>query len=313
VGVKPDLSVKIGGMSLKNPVMTASGTCGYGRELSEWIDLSRLGALVVKGLSMNPKQGNAMPRTCETPAGMLNAIGLENIGINAFKNKIVPFLEGVNTPVIANFFGNTADEYIQAAEILDDIERLDGLEVNISCPNVKEGGIVFGTDPSVTYSLIKTLRKVIKNKTFIVKLSPNVTDITTMAKAAEDGGADALSLINTLIGMAIDVEKREPILGNITGGLSGPAIRPVAVRMVWQTVKSVQIPVIGMGGIETANDALEFLIAGAAAVAVGTMAMANPENLVHVIDGIGDYLKKNNIASVNEIIGCLNTCPILPQ
>jgi len=295
MGIKPDLSVTIGGMSLKNPVMTASGTCGYGRELSEWIDLSRLGALVVKGLS------NAMPRTCETPAGMLNAIGLENIGIAAFKEKIVPFLEGVNTPVIANFFGNTADEYLQAAEILDDIERLDGLEVNISCPNVKEGGIVFGTDPSVTYNLIKALRKTIKNKTFIVKLSPNVTDITVMAKAAEEGGADALSLINTLLGMAIDVEKQKPILGNITGGLSGPAIRPVAVRMVWQTVNSVRIPVIGMGGIQTANDALEFLIAGARAVAVGTA------TLVHVVEGISNYLEENNIASLNDIIGCLKS------
>jgi len=307
MGIKPDLSVTIGGMSLKNPVMTASGTCGYGRELSEWIDLSRLGALVVKGLSINPKQGNAMPRTCETPAGMLNAIGLENIGIAAFKEKIVPFLEGVNTPVIANFFGNTADEYLQAAEILDDIERLDGLEVNISCPNVKEGGIVFGTDPSVTYNLIKALRKTIKNKTFIVKLSPNVTDITVMAKAAEEGGADALSLINTLLGMAIDVEKQKPILGNITGGLSGPAIRPVAVRMVWQTVNSVRIPVIGMGGIQTANDALEFLIAGARAVAVGTMSMANPATLVHVVEGISNYLEENNIASLNDIIGCLKS------
>lgn len=303
---KADLSVKLGNITLKNPVMTASGTSGYGEELSEWIDISKLGALVVKGLSMQPKKGNPTPRTCETPSGMLNAIGLENIGIRAFKKNAVPFLKKLSVPVIANFFGNTFEEYIKAAELLDDVEEISGLEANISCPNVKEGGIVFGTDPKVTYTLVRELRKVIKNKTLIVKLSPNVTNIAEMAKAAEDGGADVLSLINTLLGMAIDIEKRIPVLGNVTGGLSGPAIRPVAVRMVWQAANSVDIPIIGMGGIENANDALEFLIAGASAVAVGTMAMVNPQNLLHVIDGISDYLEKKSFSSVSDIVGCLN-------
>jgi len=307
VGInKADLSVKLGNITLKNPVMTASGTSGYGEELSEWIDISKLGALVVKGLSMQPKKGNPTPRTCETPSGMLNAIGLENIGIRAFKKNAVPFLKKLSVPVIANFFGNTFEEYIKAAELLDDVEEISGLEANISCPNVKEGGIVFGTDPKVTYTLVRELRKVIKNKTLIVKLSPNVTNIAEMAKAAEDGGADVLSLINTLLGMAIDIEKRIPVLGNVTGGLSGPAIRPVAVRMVWQAANSVDIPIIGMGGIENANDALEFLIAGASAVAVGTMAMVNPQNLLHVIDGISDYLEKKSFSSVSDIVGCLN-------
>ncbi len=301
-----DLSVDLAGLRLKNPVMTASGTCGYGKELSEWIDLSKLGALVVKGLSLMPKIGNPIPRTCETPAGMLNAIGLENIGVEAFKRDIIPFLNGVDTPVVVNFFGNTTEEYIRLAEILDDTERVDALEVNISCPNVKEGGIVFGTDPKITYELIHTLRAIVKNKPLIVKLSPNVTNIVEMARAVEDAGADIISLINTLLGMSINVDKRRPLLANTTGGLSGPAIRPVAVRMVWQVASSVKVPVIGMGGIQSAEDALEFLIAGAKAVAIGTMTMVNPNSLINVIEGIDAYMEKHSFCSIDEVTGSLD-------
>ena len=273
--MKPDLSVEIAGLRLRNPVMTASGTFGYGEEFSQYVNLETIGAFVTKGLSLKPRAGNPTPRIVETPGGMLNAIGLQNVGIDAFIQKKVPFLRTVNTPAIANFFGYTPDEYAELAAILDTIPEVRALEVNISCPNVKQGGIVFGTDPGCAASVVAACRAATK-KPLIVKLSPNVTDIVEMALACEGAGADALSVINTLTGMAIDLERRRPVLANVTGGLSGPAIKPVALRMVWQVARAVKVPVIGIGGIMSATDALEFMLAGATAVQVGTASFVNP-------------------------------------
>ncbi|MDO8446646.1 MAG: dihydroorotate dehydrogenase [Deltaproteobacteria bacterium] len=302
---RPLTTVTIAGLKLKNPVMVASGTFGYGEEYSPYIDLNRLGAIVTKGLSIKPKMGNPTPRIIETPSGMLNAIGLQNVGIDAFVKDKLPFVRQFDVPVIANFFGNTLEEYGEAARKLSDCDGVHALEVNISCPNVKEGGIVFGIDPKAAASVISLVRKSTKLPV-IAKLSPNVTDITVMARAVEDAGADAVSLINTLTGMAIDVRTRRPRLANITGGLSGPAIRPVAVRMVWQVANAVKLPIIGIGGIMTADDALEFIIAGATAVQVGTANFVNPTATMEIIDGLEKYLIDNHIADIKELVRSLN-------
>ncbi len=298
------LAVEIAGISMKNPVMPASGTFGYGEEYAPYIDLNNLGAIVTKGLSLKPKAGNATPRITETVAGMLNAIGLQNVGVDAFIEHKMPFLRELNTPVIANFFGNTLEEYAEVASRLDSIPELAGVELNISCPNVKKGGIVFGTDPKAAFEAVSTVRKEL-SKPLIVKLTPNVTDITEIAKAAEDAGADALSCINTITGMAIDVRRRRPRIANLTGGLSGPAIRPIAVRMVYQVVRSVSIPVIGVGGISTAEDALEFLIAGASAVQVGTANFVDPDAMQKVIDGLESFCREEGVDDIRTLIGSL--------
>ncbi len=303
---KPDLSVEIAGIKLRNPVMTASGTFGYGKEFADYLDLERIGAIITKGLSLHPKAGNQTPRIVETPGGMLNAIGLQNVGIDAFIQEKLPFLRTVNTPVIVNLYGNTLEEYGELAEKLDKLPEVAGLEVNISCPNVKQGGIVFGTDPKAAYEVVSLVRQS-TIKPLIVKLSPNVTNVVEMAHACVDAGADALSLINTLTGMAIDLQKRRPILANITGGLSGPAIKPVALRMVWQVAQAVEVPLIGIGGIMTATDALEFMLAGATAVQVGTANFLDPSAAQNIADGMEAYLEANGIADVKELIGALAT------
>ena len=300
--IKPDLKVDIGKLTLKNPVMTASGTFGYGKEFDEFVDLNRLGAIIVKGISMEPSMGNPPPRIVETSCGMLNAIGLENIGIKAFVKNKLPFLRKNSTPVLVNIYGKNIEEYAQLAAFIDDIEGITGIELNISCPNVKSGGIAFGVEPKSTFQVVKAVRERTE-KPLMVKLSPNVTDITVIAKAAEEGGADSLSLINTITGMAIDSKTGRSRLANITGGLSGPAIKPVALRMVWQTVQSVNIPVIGIGGIMTAEDALEFLIAGASAVQVGTANFINPGATMDIINGIESFLKEKELQKISDIIG----------
>lgn len=297
-----DLSVNIGRLMLKNPVMTASGTFGYGEEYAEFIDLNRLGAVVVKGLSLKPRGGNPPPRIIETPSGMLNSIGLQNIGIERFIREKLPFLRQFDTAVIVNFFGDSIEEYREAAMALKDVEGIHGLEMNISCPNKEAGWSIFGTDPKTTYKVVSSVRKVTKLP-LIVKLSPNVTDISMMSRVAEEAGADAISLINTITGMAIDIKTKRPKLANITGGLSGPAIRPIAVRMVWEASRSVRIPIIGMGGIMNHEDAIEFILAGATAVAVGTANFVNPLVTMDIISGITEFLKENGIRSVKEMIG----------
>lgn len=298
------LSVEIGKLKLKNPVMTASGTFGYGEEYSEFLDISNLGAVVVKGLSLHPKEGNPPPRIVETPAGMLNAIGLQNIGIEAFINEKLPFLKKFDTTVIVNFFGDTIEEYVEAAERLSSVEGIHALEMNISCPNRQAGWSLFGTDPGMTRDVVSAVRKA-TDLTLIVKLSPNVTDIAYMAKTVEDAGADALSLINTLTGMAVDLVTKRPRLANVTGGLSGPAIKPIALRMVWECYRKVRIPIIGMGGIVTAEDALEFILCGASAVAVGTGNFINPRSAMDILEGIRSYLSSNNEKSVEGLKGSL--------
>jgi dihydroorotate dehydrogenase (NAD+) catalytic subunit len=298
------MSVEIGSLKLRNPVMTASGTFGYGEEFKEYVDLEKIGAFVTKGLSLKPRAGNPTPRIVETPGGMLNAIGLQNVGIDAFIQKKVPFLRSVNTPAIANFFGYTPDEYAELASRLDAIPEVAALEVNISCPNVKQGGIVFGTNPGCAASVVAACRAATK-KTLIVKLSPNVTDIVEMAQACEGAGADALSVINTLTGMAIDLERRRPVLANVTGGLSGPAIKPVALRMVWQVARAVKLPVIGIGGIMSATDALEFILAGATAVQVGTASFVNPAAAQEIAEGMEQWLAERGIADIKSLIGAL--------
>ena len=302
--MKPDMSVEIGSLKLRNPVMTASGTFGYGEEFKEYVDLEKIGAFVTKGLSLKPRAGNPVPRIVETPGGMLNAIGLQNVGIDAFIQKKVPFLRTVNTPAIANFFGYTPDEYAELAARLDEIPEVAALEVNISCPNVKQGGIVFGTDPACAATVVAACRAATK-KTLIVKLSPNVTDIVEMALACEGAGADALSVINTLTGMAIDLERRRPVLANITGGLSGPAIKPVALRMVWQVARAVKVPVIGIGGIMSATDALEFILAGATAVQVGTASFVNPGAAQEIAEGMEQWLSQRGISDLRSLTGAL--------
>jgi dihydroorotate dehydrogenase (NAD+) catalytic subunit len=303
---KPDMSVNLAGIALRNPVMTASGTFGYGQEFSEYVNLNTLGAFITKGLCVNPRPGNPTPRIVETPGGMLNAIGLQNVGIEAFIEKKVPFLRTVDTPCIVNFFGETVEEYAEMAQRLDAIPEVAGLEMNISCPNVRQGGIVFGTDPACAASIVKACRAATKKPLF-VKLSPNVTDIVGMAHACADEGADALSLINTLIGMAIDLDKRRPVLANVTGGLSGPAIKPVALRMVWLVAKAVKIPVIGIGGIMNATDALEFILAGASAIQVGTASFINPGAAQTIVEDMEAWLTAHGVADIKSLIGALET------
>ena len=301
---RPDMSVEIAGIKLRNPVMPASGTFGYGEEYTPFIDMEKIGAIVTKGLSLKPKAGNPTPRIAETVSGMLNAIGLQNVGIDAFIQHKMPFLRTVNTPVIANFFGNTLEEYGEVAKRLNDIPEIAAGELNISCPNVKQGGIVFGTDPKAASEVVALVRKNLQ-KPLIVKLTPNVTDITVVARAVEEAGADAIACINTLTGMSVDVNTRKPRIANMTGGLSGPAIRPVAVRMVHQVVQTVSVPVIGIGGIVKAMDALEFLIVGAKAVQVGTANFVDPTAMISIIEGIEEFLVEEGIDDIHDLIGSL--------
>jgi dihydroorotate dehydrogenase (NAD+) catalytic subunit len=304
---KPRLEVEVGGIRMKNPVMTASGTFGYGEEFSPFIDLDKLGAIVLKGITLKPKRGNPPPRIIETSSGILNAIGLQNVGVEVLINKKLPYLQKFTTPVIINISGDTIEEYVELARKLDNISQekgVAGLEINISCPNVQKGGIVWGSDAQLTYKVVNNIRKV-TTLPLMVKLSPNVTDIKVIAVAAEEAGADVLSLINTLVGMAVDVSLRRPKLANISGGLSGPAVKPVALWMVWQVFQTVNIPIIGMGGIMKAEDALEFIIAGARAVSIGTANLVNPKAAIEIIEGIEEYLVENKIKDINELVGSL--------
>jgi dihydroorotate dehydrogenase (NAD+) catalytic subunit len=304
-GVAPvALGVRIGGLALKNPVMTASGTFGYGGEFAPLCALTRLGAVVVKGLSLQPRPGNPAPRIVETPSGMLNAIGLQNIGVRAFIDDKLPYLRRFDIAVIANIFGETVDEYRRIAEILSGAQGVHGIEVNISCPNVKKGGIAFGANPDVAADVTEKVC-LETDLPVIVKLTPNVTDITEIALAVEAAGAAAVSLINTLTGMSVDIECRRPHLANVTGGLSGPAVKPVALRMVWQAVRCLKIPVIGIGGIATAADALEFLIVGATAVEIGTANFVHPAATMEIRDGIEAYMIRHGIRRMDELIGSL--------
>ena len=302
--VTPDLSVRVGTLTLKNPVIAASGTFGYGLEFFPFYDISRLGALVVKGISVEPTKGNPSRRIVETPAGMLNAIGLQNMGLKRFKESVVPRLEALKAVYVVNIYGRTKEEYEVVARSLSELSSLAAMEINVSCPNVKEGGIAFGSTPEGLFDLVRRVRAV-SGKPLWVKLSPNVTDIGVMAKAAEDAGADAITLINTLVGMAVDPRSRRPLLANVTGGLSGPAIRPVALRMVWEACKAVKIPVIGIGGIQSAEDAMEFLLVGAAAVQVGTANLRNPNACIDIIDEINRFMTREGIQSIDEYRGTL--------
>ncbi len=302
---EPGLSVDIGGIVLKNPVMTASGTFGYGIEFEDVVDLNSLGGIIVKGLSLNPSKGNPPPRIVETSCGMLNAIGLENVGIKAFIDKKLPLLKKFNTPVFINIYGKTENEYAELAKVANDSEEIAGMEINISCPNVSAGGLAFGVDPVCAAGVVSAVRKN-TDKPLMVKLTPNVTDIVVVAKSVEDAGADSVSLINTLTGMAIDVKTRKPKLANIVGGLSGPAIKPVALRMVFQVANAVKIPVIGIGGIMNTTDALEFIIAGATAIQVGTASFVDPGVTGGIVKGIKDYLIENKIYDISELRGSIN-------
>ncbi len=302
----PSLETDIAGLIFKNPILIASGICGYGLEYTPYFDIKELGGLVVKGLSLEPQPGNPPPRIIETPSGMLNAIGLQNIGWKRFVIEYLPKLRDYDIHIIVNIYGHTVDEYVEVAKRLSEYEGISALEINVSCPNVSLGGLAFGQDPSFTYKVVYDIRKATRLP-LITKLSPNVTDIKTIAKSAEDAGSDAISLINTLLGMKIDIKSRRPSLANITGGLSGPAIRPVAVRMVWQAAKTVSIPVIGIGGIMSHEDALEFLIAGARAVQVGTYLFVDSRCPTKIIKGLNTYLQDNNINSIDQIIGTLDT------
>lgn len=300
--ISPDLSLTIGTLQLPNPVMTASGTFGYGQEFEPFVDLANIGAVVVKGISLQPRPGNPPPRIVETACGMLNAIGLENVGVERFVSEKMPFLRSKKCRVIVNVLGDSIEEYCQLVSRLSDVEGVNAIEVNISCPNVKKGGVAFGTNETMAHEVTLAVRKV-TSLPLIIKLSPNVTDIGTMAKAVEEGGADAVSLINTLIGMAISVKTRKPILANTIGGLSGPAIKPVALRMVYQTADRVSIPIIGIGGITTWQDAVEFILAGASAIQVGTANFINPKAVDDIRSGISDYLIQEKIGSIRELIG----------
>ena len=298
-----DMSVNIAGVTFKNPVMTASGTFGSGIEYSEFVDLNRLGAVVTKGVALTPWEGNPTPRVAEVYGGMLNAIGLQNPGIDTFIERDLSFLSNYDTKVIVNVCGKSVEEYLGVVERLADTD-VDLLEINVSCPNVKEGAIAFGQNPEALANITKEIKKKAKQP-IIMKLSPNVTNIALMAKVAEDAGADALSMINTITGMKIDINKRSFVLANKTGGLSGPAVKPVAVRMVYESAKAVSIPIIGMGGIASAEDALEFIMAGASAVAVGAMNFVDQQTTIKVIDGMEDYMIRNNVESISELVGCV--------
>ncbi len=300
-----NLSVKIGELSLQNPVMTASGTFGYGEEFTPFIDINRLGAYIIKGTTLNPRQGNDYPRMVETPSGMLNAVGLQNKGVDYFIENIYPRIKDYKSNLIVNVSGANIEDYAETARRLHRLDGVKAIEVNISCPNVKEGGMAFGTTTSGAASVTRAVREAYPDKTLIVKLSPNVTSIADIARAVEAEGADSVSLINTLMGMSIDVERRRPHLSTITGGLSGPAVRPVAVRMVWQVAKAVKIPVVGLGGIMNGRDAIEFMLAGARAIEIGTANFVDPAVTMKVIDFMDDYCSRHGIADINEIVGCI--------
>ena len=299
-----DLSVKIGDLQMKNPVMTASGTFGYGEEFADFVDLSRIGGIIVKGTTLHKREGNPYPRMAETPAGMLNAVGLQNKGVHYFVEHIYPRIKDIPSQMIVNVSGSAIEDYVETAAAINELVQIPAIELNISCPNVKQGGMAFGVTAQGAESVVKAVREVYK-KTLIVKLSPNVTDITEIARAVEAGGADSVSLINTLLGMAIDAERRRPLLSTVTGGMSGAAVKPIALRMVWQVAKAVKIPVIGLGGIMNARDAVEFLLAGASAIEIGTANFIDPAITVKVAEGINDYLDRHGFTSVNEIVGAL--------
>lgn len=299
-----NLNINIAGLSLKNPVMTASGTFGYGLEYNDFFDISRLGGILVKGTTLNPRQGNPYPRMAETASGMLNAVGLQNKGVHYFVDSIYPKIKDIDTNIIVNVSGASISDYIATAEIINDLDKIPAIELNISCPNVKEGGMAFGVSCKGAAEVVDAVRKVY-NKTLIVKLSPNVTDITEIAKAVEFAGANSVSLINTILGMAIDAEKQIPLLSTITGGLSGPAVKPIALRMVWQVSHGVKIPVIGLGGIMNWKDAIEFFLAGASAIQIGTANFINPACCDEIVKGIDNYLERHSYNSIKDIIGAL--------
>ena len=300
----PDLSVKLGSLELQNPVLTASGTFGYGEEFADFVDLDRLGGFIVKGTTLAPREGNPYPRMAETPSGMLNAVGLQNKGVDYFIEHIYPRLRGYRSEVIVNVSGACVDDYAEVCRRLADLDEIHAVEVNISCPNVKHGGMAFGTTTAGASDVVTAVRKAWPRH-LMVKLSPNVTDITEIARAAEASGADSLSLINTMLGMAVDVERRRPMLSTVTGGLSGPAVKPVAVRMVWQTAKAVNIPIVGLGGIRTGDDALEFIMAGATAVQVGTANFLDPATTMQVIDRLNEYCVRHNVSNINSLRGII--------
>jgi dihydroorotate dehydrogenase (NAD+) catalytic subunit len=304
--LNPDLSVRIGKVKFSNPVLVASGTFGYGEEYGSIVDLNKLGGIITKSVTLNPREGNPPPRTCETPSGMLNAIGLTNLGVKRFIREKLPFLRKLRTRIVVNVAGSTVEEYAEVVKKLEGKKGIDLLEINISCPNVKEGGIAFGSKPESAYNCIRAVKK---NTTFpvIAKLSPNVSDITEIALAVEEAGADAVSMINTLVGMAIDLEKRRPRLLNITGGLSGPAIKPVALALVWKTAQKTKIPVIGLGGIMNTTDALEFILAGASMIQIGTGNFVDPECSVKIVEGIKEYCQENRIRRIVNLVGKLKT------
>ena len=299
-----DLSVNIGKLQMKNPVMTASGTFGYGEEFADFIDITRIGGIIVKGTTLHKREGNPYPRMAETPSGMLNAVGLQNKGVKYFSDHIYPRIKDIQTHMIVNVSGSAIEDYVKTAEIINELDKIPAIELNISCPNVKQGGMAFGVTTKGVSEVVQAVRSAYK-KTLIVKLSPNVTDIAEMARAAEANGADSVSLINTLLGMAIDAERRRPILSTVTGGMSGAAVKPIALRMVWQVAKAVNIPVIGLGGIMNWKDAVEFMLAGSSAVQIGTANFIDPAITIKVMDGINDYLERHGCKSVSEIIGAL--------
>lgn len=299
-----DLSVKIGGLQMKNPVMTASGTFGYGEEYADFIDISQIGGIIVKGTTLAHREGNPYPRMAETPSGMLNCVGLQNKGVDYFIQNIYPRIKDVQTNMIVNVSGACVDDYVATAEKINELPNIPAIELNISCPNVKQGGMAFGTTCAGAESVVSAVRKVYK-KTLIVKLSPNVTNIAEIALSAEAAGADSVSLINTLMGMAIDSERMKPVLSTVTGGLSGPCVKPVALRMVWQVAKTVKIPVVGLGGIMNATDAIEFFLAGASAIQIGTANFIDPAVTLKVVAGINEYLDRHGFSSVKEIVGAL--------
>lgn len=299
-----NLEIQLNKLQLKNPVMTASGTFGYGTEFSDFMDISRIGGLIVKGTTLRNREGNDYPRMAETPSGMLNAVGLQNKGVDYFVKHIYPTIKEIDTNVLVNVSGSAVEDYIKTAEIINELDGIPGIELNISCPNVKEGGMAFGVSCVAASQVVREVRKVY-HKELMVKLSPNVTDITEIAKGVESNGADSLSVINTLLGMAVNAKTRRPVLSTVTGGLSGPAIKPVALRMVWQVAKAVKVPVIGLGGIMNATDAVEFMLAGASAIQVGTANFIDPAISEKIVDGINEYLDNNGFASAKDIIGAL--------
>lgn len=299
-----DLSVSLNGLELKNPVLTASGTFGYGEEFADFIDLSKLGGFLVKGTTIHPREGNPYPRMAETPSGMLNAVGLQNKGVEYFCDKIYPRIKDIDSNILVNVSGSTIEDYVACAEKVNELDNIPAIELNISCPNVKEGGMAFGTSCASAASVVKEVRKVYK-KHLMVKLSPNVTDITEIARSVEAEGADSVSLINTLLGMAIDIKTQKPLLSTVTGGLSGPCVKPVALRMVWQVYNSVKIPVVGLGGIMNAKDAIEFILAGASAIQIGTANFIDPTVTVKVVEGIKEYMKEQNVEKVTDLVGAL--------